>query len=146
MCESRLFAIPWGGARVKCARPLKLIKTYDDDTGEGTGDRSSTRLRTAGDGAEGDITGIDGIDKHFEEYNGARVVKAVELGSDGIDRIGEVDKASLLDVGDRPLRRSLDSGASKGHSTGGEDSEDGRESHDEEEFGKADWAESDRRC
>ena len=38
----------------------------------------------------------------------------------------------LSRVDDRPLCRSLDNSASKGRSTGGEDNEDGGESHDEE--------------
>ena len=63
----------------------------------------------------------------------------VELGKDGVTLVAEGGH-SVLDIGDAPLRNDIWDSPSEGHSTGGEDSEDGKETHGGE-VEKVVWAE-----
>jgi len=133
--------------------PWKLAITHGDNASDERSERRASR--TAGTKTtEGGGTSLDGSDELVDNVVGAAVVHAaIELGNDGVGRLAE-DVEGVLDFGDGPLLRvdgpildgpvlhgpvldgillvGLGNGGGEGHSTGSEDSEDGRETHDGE--------------
>ena len=108
-------------------KPRKLPKTYVDNVGDKRSDRSvvGTARKTA---KSGSLT-VNGRTDVADGTVGARVVlAATELGSDSIQLVAEVGE-NVLDVPNVPLREDLGDSAGQDHRTGGEDSEDGRETH-----------------
>ena len=111
-------------------RLWKLAQTYGDNVGDDGNERSGSG--TSRKRIEGGSTSVDGSNDFVDNFFGACVVgAAVELGGDSTDLVAEVGD-SILDVRNGPLRGNLGHCAGEGHSTGSEDSEDGRETHDEE--------------
>ena len=115
--------------RVSEANPRVLANTYGDNVGDGGSDRRGSG--TASNTAKGVGIVVDCSNEFADNRVGALVVvAAVELWDDSVALAAEVGEG-LLDVRNGPLRDDLGDSAGKGHSTGSEDSEDGRESHDE---------------
>lgn len=116
--------------RVSEANPWVLADTYGGNVGDNASKHSGTE--TARETAKGSGTNIDGSNELNNNCIGALVVIAVvELGDDSVALAAE-DVEGVLDVRDGPLRDDLGDGAGEGHSTGSEDREDSRETHDEE--------------
>ena len=116
--------------RVSRVRRWKFVITHIDNVGDET-----TQIgggRTASKAANSGGTSVDGTDEFGDDLLGAGVVHTVvELGNDGVGRAAE-GVEGVLDVGDGPLFNDPGNGSGEGHCTGGEDSEDGRETHGEE--------------
>ena len=111
-------------------KPLKLPKTYVDNVGDKRSDRSV--VGTARKTAESGSLAVNGRSDVADGTVGALIVlAATEFGSDSIQLVAEVGE-NVLDVPSVPLRDDLGDGAGQDHRTGGEDSEDGGETHGEE--------------
>lgn len=117
-------------SEVSEADPRKLVSTYRDDLNSrfsNHGDAKNAVKSTKSGGAL-----FDGDDKLADDDARARiVVAAVEPGEDIVAVVAEEAKG-VRDIGGGPLRNDFGDGAGEGHGTGGEDSEDGGETHDEE--------------
>ena len=106
--------------RMSEAKSWKPVNAYGGDVGSNCGGTN-----TAGKTTKGSGTNVNGSSRPKDNGTGPGAVRAaVELWDDGIALVAEVGENGPLhdDLGDR---------ASEGHSTGSEDSEDGRETHDE---------------
>lgn len=107
----------------------KLTTTYDDNVNNGLSNRERAKASKT---TEGSGTLVDGDDELGANGSGAHIVMAVaKLGNDAVALVAEVVE-DVDDVGIGSLRYDLWYRAGKRHGTGGEDSEDGREAHDEE--------------
>lgn len=116
--------------RVSGVGTRKLVITYSDNVGDDSTESEITR--TAGIPAGGGITRVDGGNELEDDLVGAVVVAAaIELLDDGAALVAEVGPGGL-ELVDRPLLDDFRDSASEGHGTGGEDSEDGGETHCEE--------------
>ena len=116
---------------MKCVRPWRLAKTYGNQIGCAVSELVVISVASC-NRVDGGTAGGDDINELLDELGEARVVlAAVVLGNDGSDICADVVE-SVLDV-----RRPLGDSTGKGHSTGGEDGEDGGETHDERRFEKA---------
>ena len=110
--------------------PRKLAITHDNNVSDEANQRGGSK--TTSKTIKGGGTNVDCSGELDDGVLGAGVVVAiVELGNDYVDRAGE-DLEDVLDLGDGSLADDIRDSAGEGHSTGGEDSEDGRETHGEE--------------
>ena len=115
---------------VRWVGPSKPVKTYHDEVDDDISNRKvGQTARMTGDGPS---TNVDGSDKLSRDILRALVTAAAtELGEDGIALVAErVECTDDVVVG--PLRDNFGDGASEGHDTSGEDSEDSGETHGEE--------------
>jgi len=99
----------------------------NDEVDELRGRKEGAAKTTEGRGANTDSNVEVGDDRSRASV----VVATGEPGKDGVTRAVE-DTEGVLGIGDRPLLNDLGDGAGEGHNTGSEDSEDSRETHDEE--------------
>ena len=118
--------------RVSQPEPSELANTYrdhfDDDIGNSKVGQAA-RVIVDGSGARVDGSGqLDG-----DIIRALVVPAAAELGEDAVAMAVE-SVEGIRDVAVRPLRDDLGDGAGEGHDTSGEDSEDGGETHCEEEW------------
>ena len=112
------------------ANPWVLANTYGDNVGHDVSKRGCAE--TARKTANGGGTNVDGSNELNDDCIGALVIIAVvELGNNSVALVAEVGEG-VLDVRNPPLRDNVGDGAGEDHGTGSEDSEDGRETHDEE--------------
>jgi hypothetical protein len=110
--------------------PRKLVDTYDDNVSDNVSEREGRK--SASETTKGGGTNIDCSNELDDNSVSARVViAATKLGNNSVALVAEVGEG-VLDVGRGPLRDDFGDSAGEGHSTGGEDSKDGGETHDEE--------------
>jgi len=108
----------------------KSAITYDDYVSDCVSNHEGAK--TTSKATNEGVTVVDGDDELGANESGARVVVAVvELENGGVALVVEVVEG-VLDFGIGPLRNDVGYSAGEGHSTGSEDSKDGREAHDEE--------------
>jgi len=111
---------------------LEIRQTYGDNVDNDGSERGGTDKNTSKT-VEDVGTNVDGSNEFNDDCLGARVIVAVvELGDDGIALVAKVAER-IPYVRNGPFRDDLGDSAGEGHSAGSEDSEDGRETHDEED-------------
>ena len=112
-------------------KPWKLAnKAYGDNANDegSVGEAAST----ASNATKGGSTSADGNIEVGDDGSSALVIRAgVQTGEDSAARAAE-GVEGIIDGGFVPLRDDVGDSAGDSHSTGGEDSEDGGETHDEE--------------
>ena len=116
--------------RVSEADPRVPADTYGDNVANGSSDWRGSGTASNTTKCVGMI--VDGSNELNDNRVGALVViAAIELGNDSVALAAEVGEG-LLNVRSGPLRDDFGDSDGECHGTGRKDSEDGRETHDEE--------------
>jgi hypothetical protein len=113
--------------RISGLKLQKKATTYNDDLNDDINEVRGGNSRATS--LEDGCASLNGDNQLGDNGGGAGVV--VAAGELREDRVALAAKGGegVLDVGGRPLGDDLGDGPSNGHSTGGEDSEDGEETH-----------------